>query len=180
MIQSALVIENFVSKENFAVEVDTQGIYMSDAEVWISNSQFYGQQSTYLFTMIRQAGLGNIFGSFIAVYGLSNLKVDSTTFSNGRATQGGCISIFGDSNATISNSDFNLCAAMIGGAIYADGFANIIIQSSTFQNNIGYRGNGQNIYAIGGTGTFQMDSSQLVSHLNSVFLQSSRIKIQKS
>jgi len=42
VIQSALVIENFVSKENFAVEVDTQGIYMSDAEVWISNSQFYG------------------------------------------------------------------------------------------------------------------------------------------
>ena len=76
----------------------------------------------------------------------------------------GCISIFGGSNATISNCDFNLCAAMIGGAIYADGFANLRIRSSTFQNNIGYRGNGQNIYAIGGTGTFQLDSCKLISH----------------
>lgn len=43
VIQSALVIENFVSEENYPVEVDTQGIYLSDAEVWISNSQFSGQ-----------------------------------------------------------------------------------------------------------------------------------------
>ena len=158
------MIENFVSEQNYPVEVDTQGIYVSDAEVWISKSKFSGQESAYYFTTIRLPGLGNIFGSFIAVYGLSNLNVDSTTFTNGRATQGGCISIFGDSNATISNSDFNLCAAMIGGAIYADGFANLRIRSSTFQNNIGYRGNGQNIYAIGGTGTFQLDSCKLISH----------------
>lgn len=42
VIQSALRIENFVSEENYPVEVDTQGIYMSDAEVWVLNSQFFG------------------------------------------------------------------------------------------------------------------------------------------
>jgi hypothetical protein len=43
---------------------------------------------------------------------------------------------------------------MLGGAIYADGFGNLNVYNSTFENNIGYKGNGQNIYAIGGTGTF--------------------------
>ncbi len=43
VIQSALVIDNFVAKENYPVKVDTQGIYISDAEVWITNSEFVGQ-----------------------------------------------------------------------------------------------------------------------------------------
>ena len=43
MIQSDLVIENLVSKENYKVQTDTQGIYISDAEVLIRNSTFSGQ-----------------------------------------------------------------------------------------------------------------------------------------
>lgn len=66
---------------------------------------------------------------------------------------------------------------MTGGAIYADGFANLMISKSTFKNNLVYQGNGQNIYVIGGTGIFSMDTCELVSHLNSVHLESIRIKI---
>ena len=52
VIDGALQIFNLTSSANDQVNVDTQGIYMSDAEVTISASAFAGQVAKSEFTTI--------------------------------------------------------------------------------------------------------------------------------
>jgi hypothetical protein len=52
VIDGALQIFNLTSSANDQVNVDTQGIYMSDAEVTISASAFSGQVAKSKFTTI--------------------------------------------------------------------------------------------------------------------------------
>ena len=55
----------------------------------------------------------------------------------------------------------------------------LLIENTNFQDNQGYQGYGQNIYAVGGTGEFNLLGCNFKSYQNSVYVSSQIIIIEE-
>jgi hypothetical protein len=172
-----LYVNNTRFYENSDIIYDNFGIAIFGGELTLVDTEFTGDQNGALYENIYQRELEEINGGFIAAYGITQIDVTNSGFESGRGTYGGCVALFGESKSVFRNSRFRRCAGMLGGAIYADAFAELYIYESEFENNRAFQGQGQNIYALGGTGVFHLESSTLKSYYNSIFVQSAEVNV---
>ena len=96
-------------------------MHASYSELEIIDCVFRGPEDNQVFTRIYQPDYYDINGGFLAAFDRTSLTIQGTTFTGGRANNGGCIFMVGNSSAKIKDSTFLKCAAMAGGAIYASG-----------------------------------------------------------
>ena len=144
-----VIINSCTISRNYAVTYDYSGIYAFSTNLKIISSEFNHQTS-------------NKLGAFLYALGNSNVMIDSTTFSQGYAANGGALYI-DSSNITIYSSTFNQVQANIGGAIYISGSI-LLINSSTFLENAALASGGS-IYA----------SNTQISLINSTFIAGSSL-----
>lgn len=172
-----LYVNNTRFYDNSDIIYDNFGIAIFGGELTLVDTEFTNDQNGALYENIYQRELEEINGGFIAAYGITQIDVTNSGFEYGRGTYGGCVALFGESKSVFRNSRFKRCAGMLGGAIYADAFAGLYIYESEFENNRAFQGQGQNIYALGGTGVFHLESSTLKSYYNSIFVQSAEVNV---
>lgn len=135
-------MKNVTFKSIADIFEDNHGIVMTDSELIVEDSLFYGANSLDYHHKLYNGKIGNINGAFISAYAETNMTIINTIFMNARANQGGCINILGFGHATIKYSNFTQCSAMVGGAIYSDGIDEMKIINTSFADNMAYQGVG--------------------------------------